>query len=214
MAAPKAGSRDLIMDTAEALFAERGFEAAFTRDIAAAAGVTLGTFSYHFSSKNSLLAEVVGRRFEELMDARRVVYAQVVAKGGVPSLEDTVASIVRPFLEKALCGGPRWASYCSLLGRMMYVGDLTQFRFIEELTNPVGRELLSWISAAAPSASMADVGYSYQFMLGAMIDAASQNEHDRLRTITDGACSIFDHKEVIDRLVVFVVGGMMALLNR
>ena len=48
MAAPKGGSRDRLLDAAEKLFAQRGFDGTSIRDIAARSGDTIGTLSYHF----------------------------------------------------------------------------------------------------------------------------------------------------------------------
>ena len=43
-----------ILDTAEALFMEHGFEATSLRQITAAAGVNLAAVNYHFGSKEEL----------------------------------------------------------------------------------------------------------------------------------------------------------------
>jgi AcrR family transcriptional regulator len=50
----KAQTRALIRDTARRLFAERGFEAVTTADVAAAADVAVQTVFNHFSSKEEL----------------------------------------------------------------------------------------------------------------------------------------------------------------
>ena len=43
--------RDRILDTAEALFAERGFDGVTLRQIAIGAGVDVALASYHFGKK-------------------------------------------------------------------------------------------------------------------------------------------------------------------
>ena len=47
-------TRERIVDAAVAAFAEHGFAASSTRDIAARAGVTQGLVTYHFPSKDEL----------------------------------------------------------------------------------------------------------------------------------------------------------------
>jgi AcrR family transcriptional regulator len=59
--APKDVRRDLILKSAERLFAERGFRNVSVRDVAADVGVTHPLIYYYWSSKDALLAEVVGR---------------------------------------------------------------------------------------------------------------------------------------------------------
>ncbi len=55
------GRRADILDTAEKLFAERGYDFVTVRDIAAAAGVTHPLIYYHWGSKRGLLAAVLER---------------------------------------------------------------------------------------------------------------------------------------------------------
>ncbi len=213
MAARRPGARERLLDTAEGLFAERGYEATSTRDISARSGEGLGTLTYHFRSKEVLLIEVVRRRFDELAEIRREVYRQrLAAAGGVPSLDDAIASMVLPFIEKALSGGQEWASYIRLLGRMLYVGTGSMPAFIRELTDPVARELIGWLRDGAPSASDTDLGYGYQFIIGCMIDSVTQAEHDRINYLTDGACSSFAYEEVSPRLLTFVQAGFRAIV--
>lgn len=52
----KAASRKKILATAQRLFAENGFEATTTRDIALAAGIAAGTLFNYFPTKESLVA--------------------------------------------------------------------------------------------------------------------------------------------------------------
>lgn len=59
-------SRANILDSARRAFAEKGFEAANIREIAAEAGVTHTLIRYHFGSKEQLWKEVVTDMFKRL----------------------------------------------------------------------------------------------------------------------------------------------------
>jgi AcrR family transcriptional regulator len=59
-------SRERILTAALAAFAERGFEGATTRDIAARAGVNQGLIKYYFDGKLKLWRAAVDRAFAEL----------------------------------------------------------------------------------------------------------------------------------------------------
>lgn len=50
---------DAILQTAESLFAERGYQNVSTEEIARTAGVSKGLVHYHFSSKEELLAKIL-----------------------------------------------------------------------------------------------------------------------------------------------------------
>lgn len=58
-AADKQDKRQILMDTAERLFAERGFEAVSVRELAAEAGVNLAMVSYYFGSKEGLFEAII-----------------------------------------------------------------------------------------------------------------------------------------------------------
>jgi len=72
-----AETREKILDAAEALFAEHGFEGASMRMITARAGVNLAAVNYHFGSKENLLREIFRRRLAEITEERRRRLAQL-----------------------------------------------------------------------------------------------------------------------------------------
>ena len=61
-------TRDRILDTAEALFAERGFAATTVRDIASAIDLTAASLYNHFSGKDALYAAVLERGLRPLVE--------------------------------------------------------------------------------------------------------------------------------------------------
>jgi TetR/AcrR family transcriptional regulator len=84
-------TRDRIVAAALEAFAERGFDGARTRDIAARAGVNQGLITYHFSSKEALwkasadrifalLGEEFGGRLEALSDVDPVARLRAVVR--------------------------------------------------------------------------------------------------------------------------------------
>jgi AcrR family transcriptional regulator len=105
----KVATRRRILEAARALFSEAGFEAATTRDIAAAAGIATGTLFNYFPSKEAIAMAMVAEALEE---ARRRFQAR---RAGDSLEEDLFALIVtelrclrphrsylRPVLETAL----------------------------------------------------------------------------------------------------------------
>jgi TetR/AcrR family transcriptional regulator len=64
--AKRAPAPERILSAALSAFAERGFEGATTREIAAAAGVPQGLIAYHFESKQALWEAAVDAVFGEL----------------------------------------------------------------------------------------------------------------------------------------------------
>lgn len=59
---PKPSTRQDIVERADALFYQRGFEHTSFADIADAVGISRGNFYYHFKTKDDILAEVIALR--------------------------------------------------------------------------------------------------------------------------------------------------------
>jgi TetR/AcrR family transcriptional regulator len=72
-------SRRAILDAAETLFAERGFESVSLQDIGDAAGLSRGTPGYHFGAKHDLYVTVLERVFADREDATKRAFEAVRA---------------------------------------------------------------------------------------------------------------------------------------
>ena len=77
---PRPASVETGSDTSERIlvaaleaFAEKGFDGATTREIAARAGVNLGLLQYHFGGKSKLWRAAVDRAFAELRSGLETV---------------------------------------------------------------------------------------------------------------------------------------------
>ncbi len=62
-------TKDKILDVAEALFAEHGFNDTSLRSITSKAGVNLASVNYHFGDKKTLVRAVLNRYLEAFMPA-------------------------------------------------------------------------------------------------------------------------------------------------
>ena len=64
------GVQDRLLDAAEELFCEGGFEGTSVRDIAASAGCNVAAVNYYFGGKEKLYEEVWRRHLIPMRDAR------------------------------------------------------------------------------------------------------------------------------------------------
>jgi len=87
-AADAEGTRERIMDAAQRLFAEGGFDATSTASVAAAAAVPTGLVFYYFPTKRDLLMSVVRER------AYQGSLPQVIAVGGAQTPEQILRQAV------------------------------------------------------------------------------------------------------------------------
>lgn len=94
-------THERILDEAEKLFADNGFNGTSLRDITKAAGVNLAAVNYHFGDKESLYAEVILRRIVPINEARlaRLEKAVAAAPNRLPGLAQVLDILVRPVFE-------------------------------------------------------------------------------------------------------------------
>ncbi|WP_033075678.1 TetR/AcrR family transcriptional regulator [Sphingopyxis sp. MWB1] len=75
---PSSSTRERIVEQADALFYQGGFEATSFHAIASGVGISRGNFYHHFKSKDAILDAVISRR----ADATRAMLAGWEAEGG------------------------------------------------------------------------------------------------------------------------------------
>ena len=93
-------TRSRILDAAEVLFMEHGFDGTSMRMITGSAGVNLAAVNYHFGTKELLIQEVFRRRLTDLNNARVAVLDRMEAEAGGAPLKPS--RIVDAFFGTAL----------------------------------------------------------------------------------------------------------------
>jgi AcrR family transcriptional regulator len=95
-------SRETILEAAERLFAERGYEGASLNDIAGEAGLSRGTPSYFFGSKEQLYVDVLDRAFRARQEATRAAFEPVhdwcASEAGPESLRAALARAAEDYV--------------------------------------------------------------------------------------------------------------------
>ncbi len=103
------GTRERLISGATALFAERGFEAVSTRELARAADANLSAITYHFGGKEGLYGAVIERLVDDLEPNRQAIRALLVdgvakANGDRAALAGLVAAFVTALMGVLLGG--------------------------------------------------------------------------------------------------------------
>jgi AcrR family transcriptional regulator len=114
-----AETRELLMDTAEELFARLGVDAVSIRSINSAAGLAPAAVHYHFGTKDRLLREVVRRRGAHVVTTQRELIDAIEREGRTPDATELVTFMAQPFfdiLDLDPVGGRRWLR---LVGNMI-----------------------------------------------------------------------------------------------
>jgi TetR/AcrR family transcriptional regulator len=131
-------SRAAILDAAETLFAERGYDATSLNDVGIMAGVSRGTPGYFFGSKPDLYRAVLERMFTEVREAVRAGRERALASSR--SAESILAGAVSDYFD-FLAARP---NFVRLIEREALAGE-TVAHGESHLT--AGQEALAAISA-------------------------------------------------------------------
>jgi len=198
--------RDRILDTAEALFAERGFDGVTLRQIAIGAGVDVALASYHFGKKLDLFRAVFERRAPTLNDTRLAALkaAQEASAPKPASLESIIEAFLRPLEMTQESADAGWANYLALvayINNSAYWGPRMMSEIFDELVNT----FISALKLALPNANDRDLYWCYHNLSGALtLTLARTGRIDRL---SGGACHSDDFKSAYDHMIPFVAAG-------
>src|ERR1051326_4001656 len=113
-------TRSRILDVAEELFGEQGFDRVSIRDITKKAKVNLAAINYHFGTKEDLIAAIFERR---VLPVNRARIAALDAIQGPdrrkPRLEEILEAFIRPTVEFSF-GTPKGGkAFSKLFGRCL-----------------------------------------------------------------------------------------------
>src|SRR5947207_4259423 len=113
-------TRSRILDVAEELFSEQGFDRVSVRDITKKARVNLAAINYHFGSKEDLVAAIFEREFVPVNEARLAALDAVQRSGKKDAkLEDILEAFVRPAVRCSIVKPKGEEAFSKLFGRCL-----------------------------------------------------------------------------------------------
>jgi AcrR family transcriptional regulator len=202
-------TREVLLKTAEELFALFGIEGVSMRSIAAAAGVTSPVAHYHFSSKDRLVEAVVRRRGDTLTARTFELLQALEAAGSVVTPQAVAKAIATPYLELLRhdpVGGLRWTQ---IIGRLELAQDP---RLLKLSTGPgsIDERFSRLVHSAFPHVpkSVLDRAWRITFkillvMLGNCDPAIAHRANTNRTSISE---------DYIDALVEFVASGFAVMI--
>lgn len=209
-----AATRQRILDTAEAVFMEMGYDGASLRQVTGAAGVNLAAVNYHFGSKEGLFHAVLTRRLQGLNQARLKALDALEAKAGGAPLKPSqiVDAFFGTLLRMAATDGAGGGVFLRLIGRTLTEpGEFIRVLLAQEFADVLER-FKEALFRALPDVPKAEIVWRFHFMLGATSYAIAGI--DTLRLVTDWQTGEIgdDIRQLQARLMSFLLGGLRAPL--
>jgi AcrR family transcriptional regulator len=203
-----------ILDAAEELFMQHGFEGTSMRLLTAKAGVNLAAVNYHFGSKHALIEAVFRRRLDPMNAERIAELDRLEKEAGAQPLAP--GAIIRAFVGASLRmiedakGGGR--NFIRLLGRT-YTDPSKEIRhLIGALYAPAMERYKAALERALPQMPREELVWRMHFMFGTL--AYTLAATDTVQLIA--GCKPedrYDARLLEERLVPFLVAGLLAPLR-
>jgi AcrR family transcriptional regulator len=199
-----------ILDAAESLFVEHGFEATSLRLATAKAKVNLAAVNYHFGGKDELFRAMLARRLDPLNDDRVALLDQYRRSSEPLSCETILAAMLIPALAIARDGKRGGKDFLRLLGRA-YVDPSPVLRhFLSERYAPMIACFKDAFGQALPQLTRQELTWRLHFMMGAL--AYTLAGADAWKLIAALSPETGNDARLLGRLAPFLIAGLKAPL--
>lgn len=199
-----------LLDAAECLFAERGYEGSSMRAITKTAGASVSAANYHFGSKDELIRAALGRRLEPLnrrrLDALDALEA--AARGGPVEVEALVEAYLRPIYDASHSSGPGPEGFRRVAARLVSDPHPVLASLKAELFRPLAERYFAALARALPAVAREDLAIGFALSLGVTMHAVSGHLEIFLRNA--GCEPVIDDEALFRRMVSFAAAGLRA----
>ena len=200
--------QERLLDAAEELFCERGFEGTSIRDIAASAGCNIASVNYYFGGKEKLYTEVWRRHLRLMRDTRVASIDKIMSQSQAPPrLEDLLTSFANAFIEP-LVGENRGGRFMKLMAREMIDQRLPGNMFVEEIVTPTMTAMQQALMKVCPGLDESKVPLVVSSIAGQLVHVIHIKA---MFEQTDNAeMPKFDLTDAVDHIVKFSAAGIRA----
>jgi AcrR family transcriptional regulator len=204
--------QDRLVEAAEELFCQRGYNETSVREIAAIAGCNVAAVNYYFGGKDNLYLEVWRRRLAFMRETRLASIEKVMSAPTEPQLEDLLRSYAISFIEPLIDGSPK-SRFVNLMAREMIDPHLPRDLYLQEMVAPVLDALGKALLTICPWLNPGNVSLVIFSVVGQMLmhtvcvkEMFEQSDHPELSKI--------NLDTIVDHVVRFSAAGIRGYANR
>lgn len=204
------GTRERILNAAEALFGERGFETVSLRDITGQAEANVAAVNYHFGSKDKLVDAVVERHVVPVNEERlRMLDAleAEAAEAPVP-VENLLEAFLGPLLAHITGGGMSERLFSKLMGRLMAERGYCLPEQVQPLFQKTALRFVMALRKAVPGLTEEKALWRMHFSFGVMANTLTHGE--TLRQISGGRSGNPPMDKQFAHIIDFCAAGLRA----
>lgn len=202
-------TKNRILNAAEHLFCDLGFDNTSLRAITSEADVNLASVNYHFGSKKQLIQEVLRRYLDVLMPKLDEQVAQMSGNGTELSTEVMFDVMVEPILSLDQVRPNGTKIFVQLFARAYYESQGHLRRFINTNYHDILVRLNSALHKAVPHLSSSEVFWRWHFALGACVFTMASS-----KALTEIAAADYNQhieiEDLIKKVIQYIAAGFSA----
>ena len=209
---PQHETRTRILDAAEELFMQHGFEGTSMRLLTTKAGVNLAAVNYHFGSKDALIEAVFHRRLDPMNLARIAELDKLESADPSPSPEAIIRAFITPGLRLMADGKDGGRNFTRLLGRAYTEPNKQVRQLIGQMYAPAMQRYKAVLERSLPQMPRDELVWRMHFMFGTL--AYTLAATDTVQLIA--GCKPEDRYDahlLEERLTAFLAAGLNAPLK-
>jgi AcrR family transcriptional regulator len=206
-------TKERILDAAETLFMEHGYEATSLRSLTTAADVNLAAVNYHFGTKEELFQAVLTRRLDPMNQRRLELLTRFESESAPKPLpcDRILSALLVPALALARDPARGGSNFLRLLGRA-YADPAP---FIRQLLSDQYAEMITRFKAAfaraLPQMPRKELSWRLHFIMGALSYTLAGT--DALKLIAElNPLETANDEILLRRLAPFLLAGLTAPL--
>lgn len=207
-------TKERLLDAAERLFGERGFEGASMRAVTQAAGTSVSAANYHFGSKEALLRAVLLRRIEPINRERLLflerMHERAREQGRAVTVEEVLEAFLRPSFEYRASSPDTRRAVRQVAARLFADPPELVAVLKRELFHEIVERFLCALEEALPDHSRQDLALSFQLTVGLMVHVMAGHLDDApaLEWMNDGEGNAPSDERVLGQMLAYAAAGL------
>ncbi len=204
--------QERLLNAAEELFCEKGFEGTSIRDIAASAGCNIASVNYYFGGKQQLYEQVWKRHLIPMRDSRLKSIERISLNSEKkPAIEDLIQSFAESFMG-SIAETQKVSNLNKLMVREYINKHLPADMFLEEVMMPTVTAMQKALVQAFPYLDEPKVPLVVFSLIGQLVHLGHvrvmfDNSEDTLTR------NLFNSDVIVNHIVKFTCAGIKAYIK-
>ncbi len=201
-------TRRRLLEAAEALFSEEGFDRVSVRDITERGQANVAAVNYHFGSREGLVEQVMARYINPINEERvaRLDKLERAAGSKAVPLEELLDAFVRPFATQVRRSELSERLFYKLMGRILADELVKLPESVERGFEVMLRRFRKAFGKALPGVDEQELLWRMHFTVGAMVHTMAHGE--ALYRFSEGASGQPSMESTLSRFIQYAAAGL------